>query len=199
MLSVLLLSIGMSIDAIGIGISFGVRKIRIGVLPCLIISLLGFVIISLAVVSGSILQRCLPDSTGSIILIVMGIWILLQSRKEAKDTLSPTVKIIREPSEGDIDGSGDIDMREAIFLGIALTIDSIGICVGAGGSLRLAFILPVFAIFVQIVFLLIGIRLGTCLGNKLDTKLCTISSGLIIVLLGLINLADNFLNIYPFP
>ncbi len=196
MLSVILLSIGMSIDAIGIGISFGVRKIRLGISAGIIISFMGLTIISLAVMFGSALQCFLPDNIGdafgSLILIAMGIWILIQSREKADSTQNRTVKILREPYEGDIDKSGNIEPKEAVFLGLALSLDSIGICVGAGGSLKFAYILPAAAILIQVLFLLIGIILGEHIGSKFNTKLCTICSGTIIIALGLINLTGCF-------
>ena len=191
MLSVILLSIGMCIDALGIGISFGVRRIKLGKWPCLVISLLGFGIISLAVLSGSILQMYMPESTGSLILMAMGVWILVQSRRDAATTDNTPVRILREPAEGDMDGSGDIDIKEAVFLGLALSLDSIGICVGAGGSLHLACVLPAAAMVIQMIFLITGIRLGAKIGSRFDPKLCTICSGMIIILLGLINLTEH--------
>lgn len=191
MITVLLISAAMSVDAIGLGLSFGSAKIKLGICATLIVSLTGFIIITLAMLTGASLQYLLPPNTGKtisgIILIVMGLWVILQSCKNAEDADNRTVKIIRAPQEGDLDKSGTIDKTEAFFMGLALSLDSIGICIGAG-SMRLSLILPFIAMFTQILFILLGIKLGEMLSKNIDTKICTLLSGALIILIGIFNI-----------
>lgn len=191
MFTVLLLSVAMSVDAVGLGISFGVRKIKMGFSAAVIISLTGFFIITLAMLTGTGIQYLLSENTGSLIssliLIGMGLWVIVQSCEKPDSTGSRTVKIVRSPQEGDLDKSGNIDKTEAFFLGLALSLDSVGICIGAG-SMHLSFILPPAAMVMQMLFIVLGIWLGGIIGRKINTQICTLLSGSLIILIGVYNL-----------
>lgn len=191
MLTVILLSAAMSIDAAGLGISLGVRSIKLDRTATLITCMTGFVIISLASAAGSGLYMLLPEKYGhlisGIILIAMGLWIIVQSGKKPDTSQSRTVNIIRSPYESDPDRSGSIDAAEAFFLGTALSLDSIGICIGAG-SIPYCFLLPAAAMLMQLAFMSAGIKLGRLIGKDTDTGVCTLLSGTIIVLIGIFNI-----------
>lgn len=191
MLKILLLSAAMSIDALGLGISLGVRKIKMSAAAAAAVSLTGFAVIALAMLAGEGIFYLLPDNAGravsSIILIIMGLWIIVQSCEKPDKTGSRTVKIVRSPVEGDIDRSGTIDRTEAFFLGLALSLDSIGICIGAG-NMQSAAVLPIAAMLAQLVFMTAGITIGNIIGKNTDTKICTVLSGAVIIIIGIMNI-----------
>ena len=101
--------------------------------------------------------------------------------------LGITIQIIRDPISSDLDNSHKIDSKEALYLGIALSLDSI--CIGIGGSIlgMESFIFPFFVAFFQIVFLCLGRFLGkkirkiSFIPNSIWNKI----SGILLILIGI--------------
>ena len=128
--SVALLSVSLSIDAFGIGTSYGFRQISIPVLTKVIISIQSILITFLSLYLGNFLSELLPPflskSLGVMILILLGIWVIWQSRpkeestpkKENTDTniftlliksWGITIQIVRTPQYCDLDSSSSIE------------------------------------------------------------------------------------------
>lgn len=82
LLSLLLLSMAVSLDGFGVGITYGLRKIRIPVVSVLIISICSGLIILLSMLVGVALSSWLsPDGAsalGAVILIGIGIWAIIR-------------------------------------------------------------------------------------------------------------------------
>ncbi|WP_256760327.1 sporulation membrane protein YtaF [Cohnella sp. WQ 127256] len=95
--SLLLLSFAVSLDGFGVGITYGVRKIKIPVSSIFIISLCSGLIILLSMMVGVALSGWIPpqgaSAVGSIILIGIGTVALIQfmrsGEQEGRDRLSP--------------------------------------------------------------------------------------------------------------
>ena len=102
--------------------------------------------------------------------------------------LGITIKIIKDPVSSDFDNSNKIDSKEALFLGCALSIDSL--CVGIGGSVIgiNTYIFPFLVGFFQLFFLRSGNFLGKKLYNfsKLPSNIWSIVSGILLIILGII-------------
>jgi putative sporulation protein YtaF len=89
-LSIIILAISLSLDALGVGIAYGIRNVRISILPKAIICIFSIIYAIFALSIGSFLSRILPTEAskilGGLILILMGIWILFESIfKKEKD------------------------------------------------------------------------------------------------------------------
>lgn len=167
----------------------------------------------------TILPSYVSDYLGSFIFIIIGIFICfgaLRNDKEIKsndienilDTtkmknkesvktysffikfLGITVKIIKDATSSDLDNSKKIDSKEALFLSIVLSIDSI--CVGIGGGIidLNNYIFPILIGVFQLFFL----SLGTFLGKKiykftnLPNNIWSIISGVLLIFLGILKL-----------
>ncbi|MBW5449102.1 sporulation membrane protein YtaF [Cohnella sp. CFH 77786] len=80
--SLILLSFAVSLDGFGVGITYGVRKIRIPLPSVWIISICSGFVILLSMVAGTLLARWLPphgaSAVGAVILIGIGVWALVQ-------------------------------------------------------------------------------------------------------------------------
>jgi putative sporulation protein YtaF len=185
MVVVFFLALAVSIDALGLGISFGVRQIKLGLAPALTMSGVGLVAISLSMLLGKGIQGVLSHNIGGIALICIGAWVLFQAFKKNED-VSQTVKILRSPDKGDIDGSGNIDCFEAVFLGLALSMDAVGVGIGSA-CIPFAMLLPLAAMVLQMLLVFVGIKLGSIIGHTVNTSVCTVLSGLFIVVIGLFN------------
>ena len=153
----ILLAISSSIDSLGIGITYGIRNTIILNKGKLVIFFISFIITLLSSYLGNILKLIFPtffiDYFASLLFIVIGIFICFQALKNEKKSgnkkikncnyqktysffikfLGVSIKVIKDPVSLDLDNSNKIDNKEALFLSLALSIDSL--CIG-GSSRR---------------------------------------------------------------
>ncbi|MWC28544.1 sporulation membrane protein YtaF [Paenibacillus sp. MMS18-CY102] len=84
--SLLLLSCAVSLDGFGVGVTYGLRRIRIPIISILIIAACSGIIIWLSMAVGgwmtAYLSPVVARMIGASILIVIGIWALMQLRRE---------------------------------------------------------------------------------------------------------------------
>ena len=99
------------------------------------------------------------------------------------DVLGITVQIIRNPISSDLDGSKKIDWKEALYLGIALSIDSIciGICSSVIGYSSLIF--PILVAIFQLSFLSVGRFLGEKISSvsNIPENIWNVLSGVLLI------------------
>lgn len=212
LLLICMLAISLNMDSFGVGISYGMRDIKIPFFSKVILCLCSIIYATVAMILGKWIVSFLPSEFSNIvgvsILIGMGLLVIIQSlfsnnNKKEKNKTDPikihikplqiTIQIIRDPVLGDMDKSNSIDAKESLYLGIALSIDSLG----AGIGIYAAGIFSVFTPFAigicQIIFLSIGNLIGKKIATlkKISTKLCLFISGVILIVLGLIRLFTN--------
>ncbi|HJV46843.1 MAG TPA: sporulation membrane protein YtaF [Bacillota bacterium] len=143
-LSILILGIASNLDNLGIGISFGIRSTKIPFFSNLIIAFISMVGTYLSMVLGSLLSQYVPHDVanflGGFLIISIGIWTIASSlTKKNKEVLknldTPSVsEVLKDPSKADLDGNHYISMKESLWLGLALALNSIGTGIGAGAS-----------------------------------------------------------------
>lgn len=190
MFPLLILAISLSVDALGAGVVYGMRKIKIPLISKIIISLFSIAYSALALFVGKTIAVCLPPFASKLIgvsiLLAMGFWIMIQSYRKPKTTkdthsipaplatkqsektliriaiksLGITVQVVRNPYEVDMDRSGIIDPMEAFVLGLALSVDAIGAGIGSAMAGYYGISVPFLVGLFQIVFLYIGSRIG---------------------------------------
>lgn len=211
MLTIILIAISLSIDALGIGITYGMRKISVPFIPKLIISLMSAIITFLSLTVGNQLKRILPEPftkiIGILILLSMGIYLILQSKKTNFDnklnipqkktsvyqiiikSLNLTIKIIHEPQIADINNSKTIEFYEAFCIGFALSIDSIGSGIGLSILGFNNLFLPLATAICQYIFFTIGIFSGNKISKITpDNNKFVFISGIILILIALIRI-----------
>lgn len=80
--SLLLLAFALSLDGFGVGITYGLRKMKIPLLSVLIISLCSGVVICVSMQVGVLLAKVVSPNAasmvGAVILVLMGCWSLVQ-------------------------------------------------------------------------------------------------------------------------
>ncbi|ETT47385.1 manganese efflux pump [Paenibacillus sp. FSL P4-0338] len=92
LLSLLLLAFALSLDGFGVGITYGLRKMKIPLLSIIIISLCSGVVIYGSMQVGVLLAKVVSpnaaSSVGAVILVLMGCWSLFQmlTQKEQEET-----------------------------------------------------------------------------------------------------------------
>lgn len=207
---ILIFALALSLDGLGVGISYGMRKIKIPRISLIIICLASSTTIIISMLAGkmlaSILSIKLAELLGGIVLIIMGSWLLLQAWAKLLETkekniqkpfpifkfsipsLGLAIEILKEPSLADIDNSGVISIKESLVLGSALAMDALGAGIGVA---MLGFNPLATAITVGICEYFL-INLGLFIGSnysslKVKNKLHFLP-GLIIVFLGITRL-----------
>ena len=98
--------------------------------------------------------------------------------KIAIKSLGITIQVLRDPSNCDIDKSGIIDLKESLLLGLALSVDAIGVGIGSALSGYHSVFLPFTVGLFQLILLYVGTYLGkriTAMG-KFKEKVIAICS-----------------------
>ena len=211
--TILLFAISLSLDAFVLGISYGIKDIRIPSLPKILICFSSVIYAFIGLGLGNWLMHILgvsfANSAGISILIIMGILMIIKSKSNgniiekheenklnqpsklvefAIKSIGITVMVIRNPVKGDIDGSGIIDLKEALFLGIALNMDAITACAASSMVGVSSYVMPLFVGLVQLIFIQTGLWLGKIIVDKkfISEKLISIMPGIILIVLGLV-------------
>lgn len=205
-IGLLLLSVSLSVDAFSIGTSCALGGIKTSWRARVVICLISVAIMALSVVCGEWLAKLISPNVsrfvGCAMLCLLGVYIILgalgktKNRREKKSVtlvlkpLGITVNIIRNPASCDIDRSKSIDMREACYIGTALSVDSIGAGVSMGVSGMSALSVAGMCGLCQLVFLCVGILLGGRLRNieRVPQKVFTVASGVIIILISIVRM-----------
>jgi len=151
LLSIILLGIAANLDNLGIGLAYGIRRVKISLVSNLIIALLSGIATSLASFTGHLLNRILPDYLGNVIggciVGAVGVWVIAANfngknthlaldnsdNEQMNNTNAANLRdIIRQPEKADVDYSGHISVKESILLGTALSINCLDTGLGAG-------------------------------------------------------------------
>ena len=214
-IQLLILALALSIDAFGIGVSYGVRKIDFKISSLVIISFISLLFSSVSIWFGKILASIFSPKITSfisiVILVILGIFIIKKGLEKNEETepisaslidnehknicslfikcLGITINIIKTPSLCDLNKSLKIEPKEAFYLGIALSLDCVGTSIAISSFAKYTFLFPIFIIVFQLTFLI----MGTFLGKKavlscLDERKIPTISGLILILIGFIRL-----------
>jgi putative sporulation protein YtaF len=206
--SIVILAISLSLDALGVGIVYGLKRIKIPFTSKLLICVFSIIYAGMALIFGKALSIILAPFfaklLGIIVLVLMGIWIIIQALlKEGSDnsteqtlwkivikSLGITIQVIRNPIEFDIDKSGAIDTPESLLLGLALSVDAIGVGIGSALTGFYSPLIPFAIGLFQMFFLYIGTYLGekVNLPNRISKKALSLLPGILLIILALIRI-----------
>lgn len=216
LIQILGLAISSSIDSFGIGITYGVRKTKISLIAKIILFFISFSITMLSICIGNLFLRIFPayitNLIGTFLLIGMGCFIIYETliEKGKNGSISPhsfskvpsiqktyqfflksfgiTIQIIRDPISSDLDQSHRIDSKEALYLGFALSIDSIGIGIGSSMLGISTFLFPFIVSSFQLLFLSLGSFLGRKIVStySIPDTFWNILSGSLLILIGIL-------------
>ena len=204
----LLFSLAVSADGFMVGLAYGIKKIKIPLLSLIVISLASASAVTVSMICGKglslLLSPELASMAGAIMIIVIGIFFFMQFCREkishiacAEDDpllslnikpLGIIVHILKEPSSADFDCSGEISLREAFFLGIALAMDAFGAGIGVAMA---GFHILFTAICVGMLkFILVnsGLMLGRVINGQRLKSYSALATGCILVLIGITEL-----------
>lgn len=207
-ISLLLLAIAVSIDSFSVGLTYGLRKMKLPLKSILIIASCSGLTLLMAMLLGHLITKIfspsLAESIGGIILILLGVWIIYQffnpvrekeTVKEEKNIINLEIKslgivinILKKPLTADFDKSGTITGLEAVMLGFALSLDAFGAGIGASMLGYSPLYLTLAVIFMSTTFVSLGILSGNFLSEKSRMDKFSFIPGLILIVIGIIKL-----------
>lgn len=206
----MLLAFCSTLDSFGIGITYGLKNTHILFGAKIILFICCFLMTLLSLFLGNCFFAIFPDYIanliGSFILVLIGGFFIVSSfqrekteeKKKERKKVTPkvyqffiqflgiTVQIIRNPNNSDFDHSNNIDWKEALFLGIALSLDTIAIGISSS-MLNIPFLLFPFCVSI---FQLFFLSFGNFLGRKIQTisnipeNIWSILAGFLLIFIG---------------
>lgn len=199
LVSAAIMALGLSVDSLGVGVVYGLKGIRVPAGSRLIIAAVSALVFGASMLVGGVVTALISIRAarliGAGVLVAAGITVIMKSwtedsRAEERTLLRLRVRplgliiqILREPSAADQDRSGHISPHEALALGLALAVDSIG--VGFGASLA-GMRSPLVPLAVGLACYLM-LRLGAWIGKRYSWKFngrLSFVPGVFLVLLG---------------
>ncbi|MGJ9457704.1 sporulation membrane protein YtaF [Oceanobacillus sp. CF4.6] len=201
----LLLVIAVSLDGFGVGITYGIQKIKVPIIALLIIMICSGIIVYTSMVIGDLLSIFISKESakilGGTILISLGLFSfvnIIRSRLKKPRTDSPekiaTTKIhdlktvITTPDNADLDRSGIISAGEAFLLGLALALDAFGAGIGASMLGYSPFLTAFLTACMSGFFLYFGMKLGIFLSRNEKLQQLTLLPPALLIGIGILNL-----------
>lgn len=205
-LTIILFALAVSIDGLGVGFAYGLRRLAIPAASLVLIGLSSATAIAVAMVCGktvgSIINPAMGLKAGAVLMIGVGCFAVWQNRPTKKEAAMPftqnkkglpsivkeTVKVFKERTSADLDSSGKINCYEAVILGLALSLD--GFAVGLGAALSGFDIIktPILAGLIQVLCLKAGLLLGAAAPAVFNPRKFSRLPGCIIIFIGLVRI-----------
>ncbi|RKL66694.1 sporulation membrane protein YtaF [Salipaludibacillus neizhouensis] len=206
-LPILILAFAVSLDSFGVGVTYGLRKMKLpfisilSIMGCSAASVLLAMWVGVSV--GGYLSVAAAERLGGFLLIGIGMFAMFQVFRHHSVTkkkgiseekmvvnvelkqLGIVIRILRKPMEADLDDSGSITGAEAVLLGIALSLDAFGAGLGAALLGVSPLILAVSVAFMCGLFLTLGKLSGEKLMASSNINGLTFLPGLLLIILGL--------------
>ena len=200
-LSALLFSLSSNLDNVVVGIAYGIKKIKIGIIANLIIAIVTstgtFLSMSVGVYISKFLPLSVANGLGAVVIIILGVYFVTQSiiklvnnTKSKELALKNITDMIEYAEKSDLDNSGDISMKEALIIAFGLTFNNLGTGVAAsitGVSIQFTVISTFILSILTIIF---GEAVGNHVLGKFLGKYAPLFSGILLIILGII----EFLN-----
>src|SRR5690625_1117411 len=199
--------IAVSLDGFGVGVTYGMRKIRISTIALLIIMLCSGVIVSISMLIGNILKIFISPAVtsimGSAILIALGFFVFIstvwpQKKNEPKirkdknhhqlSTFHHFKTVIADPHRADKDQSGTISVAEALILGTALALDAFGAGLGAAMLGYSPILTSILIATMSGLFVFSGIKVGFLLSQNKTLAKLTYLPPILLICIGVYNL-----------
>jgi putative sporulation protein YtaF len=196
-LAILGIALANNLDNTGVGIAFGMARIRLSSLMNLWIALVTFLITGVAVACGgriaSFLSPPLAHALGGALLCAIGGWMALTSLRSHNghggeaDPDGPVSlrRILADPTRADQNRSHDIDLREATVLAVALSLNNVGGGFSAGLVHMSALWTAFFSAIISYLVLWFGGWAGQQLGVTRVGKHAQTLAGALLLIIGL--------------
>lgn len=188
----LLFGISASLDALLVGVSYGLRGVHVRLLQNLFISMVALLGTCLSVGFGGLLTPLLPSLisrlAGSLILMLLGLYYIAKWTLTFLQNRTPEIKANSEASAliSAERSPGSLTASEVLLLSFTLSVNNLGI--GLSASIAGLTLIPAATAtcICSILFLYLGNRLGRSRLMRLIGGLADPISGILLISLGLI-------------
>lgn len=198
-----LLVIAVSLDGFGVGIVYGMRRIRIPFSALLIIIFCSGVLVLTSMTIGNMLTTIISidmaEAIGGLILICIGMLGLrndLRTKKTRNDARAMNkqshslqwVVILKGSGIADLDQSKSISIREAFLIGITLALDAFGAGLSASFLGYSSWLTASFIAFMSGLLVFCGVHIGLFLSNSRWVKKLKRLPSFLLIILGIYNM-----------
>jgi putative sporulation protein YtaF len=204
-LPALLLSLSSNLDNVGVGVVYGIRKISVPFSSNLVIALITGTGTLAAILAGhtigSFLEPRVASLAGGSLLIGLGTWVVFQESHAVpqRETVarveingcaresnlaSRVLTLLDNPFSADQDFSRHIDRREALLLGVALSLNNVvnGVAAGIAGldPMKVTLLVCIFSVLT----IWAGLGAGIRFGSRVAGRSTGVVSGLLLIFIG---------------
>lgn len=179
----ILLSLSASVDALTLGITYGIKNTKISQISNIIIFAIVFICSVLAIFIGHHISLLFSNTfsliLGSSILIILGIYNIYKGKNN--------INIIKN---FDIDNSNYINNKEAIALGLSVAIDASCVSLSSGVIGYGNIVLPFFMAILHTLFINCGnfIAKAIVARIKVPSNVLSVLSGSLLVIIGILRI-----------
>ena len=196
LLSALFLAIASSGDSFVVGISYGIKKVRVNLLNNILVAVISGLGTILSMLFGKLITNLISDyytnMLGSCVLIALGIYMLISSFRDKSNNCKgdPTHYngyrlLLDNPDLLDINNSKNIEINEAVSLGFVLCLNNIGLGIGASIAGLNPILTSVLTVIASIIFVPLGCFIGQKLVKNKTSRYTDIFAAFLIIVLGI--------------
>ena len=185
-LMIVFLTFAATADSFIIAFNYGIKKVIISNSSNFFISILCLcgTLISMLIgkTLGGLVSVHVADIIGSTVLVGLAVYMLYKSlHSDGKEEHQYT----QDPSIVDKDDSKVIELRESLLIGIFLSINNMGMGIGAGIAGMPVSITPVICAAASFIFIKTGCVFGRHITSKKLSKVLEVISAVLVLLLGI--------------
>lgn len=200
-LSALLYSLSSNLDNLVIGIAYGVKKIKIGLISNLIIATVTSIGTLISMSVGKFISGFLPTSLtnmlGAVIIMLLGLYFLIQSilkliPKSYSNSLAlkNVDEIMDYAEKSDSDNSGTLNIKEAFVVSLGLMLNNLGTGLAASITGVNVSITVICTFILSIALLMLGKSIGHNILGSVCGKYAPLISGVLLIILGIFELIN---------
>ena len=205
LLGIILLGVTLSIDSIFVGINYGIKGTKVPFLSLIVILAFSTLYAGISILFGcglkALLNTYVIKIIGTQILFALGVNMIINSLKKEKQnskkistglikTIDMSAQVFQNPNVGDIDISGVIDRKEAFFLTLALSADSLVAGIAGGMFSFSVWLFSVVIGLFQTLFLCLGLFVGNLFKKqtRLNDRYVTIAAVIALITFSVIKM-----------
>ena len=199
LLATILFVLSASFDVFVVAMSYGFKNIKIKPFINFVISFISslgtFISMEIGLALTNIIPLSVVNILGSIIMLLLGLYCLLDYRKVLKKStnhkdrnLNPSspIVILEKPEIADTNKSGTIEFKESILLSIALALNNFGLGIGASIAGLHIILTTIVTLIITIILIPLGFLCSKKLLNTWIGKSGSLISGILLIILAVI-------------
>lgn len=207
-LAILLFALAISSDGFMVGVAYGINKIRIPFISLAVIALASTSAVTGSMILGkgigSFISPAMAKNIGALMIIIIALYFILQAIRQKIcsldhdeedplislniNSLGIIIQILKKPATADFDSSGEISLKEAFFLGLALAMDALGAGVGLALAGMNILLTAVSAGMLKFILISSGMAVGRKIRCENTQGLASLLTGLILLAIGIIEI-----------